>query len=77
MYSTTPNANTSNANIVAAIGVPNNPANPAAIPVDIIIFFSFAELRSMYFDKYFPNVCENVAPICTATPSRPADPPNR
>ena len=43
----------------------------------LFFFFFLFFFIKIYFDKYFPNACENVAPICTATPSRPADPPNR
>ena len=62
---------TSIAKNTAASGVWNNPPNPAAIPVTSMIlpFSGRWHLR--------PSAWDRVAPICTATPSLPALPPNR
>ena len=71
LYSSVPATKTSNAKNTAAIGVWNNPAKPAAIPVikNILPLFSIS--------IFLPILCATVAPIWTATPSLPALPPNK
>ena len=59
------------AKVVAAKGVLNRPAKPADMPVISIILGASSNLSSR------PTLCEMAAPSCTATPSRPALPPNR
>ena len=62
---------TSMAKNTAANGVWNRPPKPAAIPV-ISMTGLFSRICSLR-----PASWESVAPICTATPSRPALPPKR
>ena len=62
---------TSSAKNVAAIGVPNRPAKPAAMPLARMMW------RSRLAGAMRANCIDSVAPICTATPSRPALPPKR
>lgn len=69
--SSLPAVSTSMAKAVAAKGVLNRPAKPAAMPV-----ISMSLGASSVF-KIRPARCEMAAPSCTATPSRPALPPNR
>ena len=69
--SSLPATSTSSANSVAASGVRNSPAKPAAMPTRRKV------LPGCLNGSLEPIQCESVAPICTATPSRPALPPNR
>ena len=66
-----PTTKTSIANKTAASGVWNSPAKPAAIPVTKNTF------EVLGVEKFLQNQWETVAPNCTATPSRPAEPPKR
>ncbi|MNF93178.1 hypothetical protein D3C84_758460 [compost metagenome] len=63
---------TSKAKIAPARGVPKTEAKPALIPRIINIFLS--ELSKL---KSLVNWSAMAPPICTAVPSRPAEPPNK
>ena len=60
----------SNANMAPAQGVPKTAANPALTPIIMMIFFS--ESFSL---NHLANGAAIAPPICTAVPSRPAEPP--
>ena len=62
----------STAKITAATGVPNTAANPAAIPQINKIWVCAAVNFS-----HLANCEARLPPICTAVPSRPAEPPNK
>ena len=70
-YSSLPATRTSRAKTQAASGVRNRPAKPAAMPQTRKV------LPASRRGGFLPTQCARVAPICTATPSRPALPPNR
>ncbi len=65
-------ASTSSAKMAPVTGVPNTAPKPAAIPVinkmRTSVGFNFSTL---------PNNAATLPPICTAVPSRPAEPPNK
>ena len=67
-----PKINTSSAKMPPAKGVPKTEAKPALIPAIKTICRS----RLDNF-KTFVKRSAMAPPICTAVPSRPADPPNR
>ena len=72
VYFIRPMYNTSSAKIAPATGVPNTAAKPAAIPhINKIWSCCGGNLNS------FPNCAAMLPPICTAVPSRPAEPPNK
>ena len=59
-------------NMAPAAGVPNTPPNPAVTPLRSSVCRVDAESGSK------PQAAEAMpAPICTAVPSRPAEPPKR
>ena len=70
-YSSAPAVMTSRAKKTAAMGVRNRPAKPAAMPVRSSCF------PALGMGRRLPMECAKVPPIWTATPSRPALPPNR
>lgn len=70
-YSMRPATSTSIAKTVAASGVRKSPAKPAAMPISKNVLLGSRKGRRR------PIQYETVAPICTATPSRPALPPKR
>ena len=71
-YLMRPMDNTSNAKIAPAMGVPKTAPKPAATPV-----ISRMRRSSLLSFISLPSQFEMLPPICTAVPSRPADPPKR
>ena len=63
---------TSIANTLAASGVPNRAAKPAAMPHMVIVRESRSSSRIQW-----PILPEIAPPSCSAAPSRPAEPPHR
>ena len=58
--------------IAAAIGVPNSALNAALMPHIIMTCLSFSSNLNT-----LPIELPMLPPICSAAPSRPAEPPNR
>ena len=56
----------------AVTGVPNRAANRALIPAMVMICRSFSSSRTKR-----PRAVPMLPPICSAAPSRPAEPPHR
>ena len=71
-YLSLPTIITSRAKTAPANGVPKIEANPAPIPICIIIFLSYGCIFSSLDMK-----SAIAPPICTPVPSRPAEPPNK
>ena len=63
---------TSIANTLAARGVPNRAAKPAAMPHMVIVRESRSSSRIQW-----PMLPDIAPPSCSAAPSRPAEPPHR
>ena len=63
---------TAMAKTVAASGVPNRAEKKAAIPASVAVRMSRSSRCSS-----FPTSKPMVPPICSAAPSRPAEPPTR
>ncbi len=71
-YSMRPIISTSSANTAPASGVPNTAPNPAAIPA-----INKIRIRLDSSPAQRQNALAMLPPICTAVPSRPAEPPNK
>ena len=71
-YFILPMAITSMAKIAPVNGVPNTAPKPAATPANNMVFTSFSSSFN-----HLANSCATLPPICTAVPSRPAEPPNK
>ena len=72
LYFILPIATTSIAKIAPVTGVPKTAPNPAATP-----HISKMLLSLSFKASHLENKEAILPPICTAVPSRPADPPNK